>query len=85
VAITVTQLTSFLAVIRGGSVTAAAEQLVVTQPSVSAAVAALSRELGVDLTQRAGRGVVPTRAGEAFAPYASDVLGLLNQGRRVAL
>jgi DNA-binding transcriptional LysR family regulator len=30
VAITVTQLTSFLAVIRGGSVTAAAEQLVVT-------------------------------------------------------
>jgi Bacterial regulatory helix-turn-helix protein, lysR family len=66
----VTQLTSFLAVIRGGSVTAAAEQLVVTQPSVSAAVAALSRELGVDLTERAGRGVVPTRAGEAFAPYA---------------
>ena len=84
-AITVTQLTSFLAVIRGGSVTAAAEQLVVTQPSVSAAVAALSRELGVDLTERAGRGVVPTRAGEAFAPYASDVLGLLDEGRRVAL
>jgi DNA-binding transcriptional LysR family regulator len=85
VAITVTQLTSFLAVIRGGSVTAAAEQLVVTQPSVSAAVAALSRELGVDLTERAGRGIVPTRAGEAFAPYASDVLGLLDEGRRVAL
>ena len=80
-----TQLTSFLAVVRGGSVTAAAEQLVVTQPSVSAAVAALSRELGVDLTERAGRGVVPTRAGEAFAPYAADVLGLLDQGRRVAL
>jgi DNA-binding transcriptional LysR family regulator len=85
VAITVTQLTSFLAVIRGGSVTAAAEQLVVTQPSVSAAVAALSRELGVDMTERAGRGVVPTRAGEAFVPYASDVLGLLDEGRRVAL
>jgi LysR family transcriptional regulator, low CO2-responsive transcriptional regulator len=85
VAITVTQLTSFLAVVRGGSVTAAAEQLVVTQPSVSAAVAALSREFGVHLTARAGRGVVPTRAGEAFAPYASDVLGLLDQGRRAAL
>ena len=85
VAITVTQLTNFLAVIRGGSVTAAAEQLVVTQPSVSAAVAALSRELGVNLTERAGRGIVPTRAGEAFAPYASNVLGLLDEGRRVAL
>jgi LysR family transcriptional regulator, low CO2-responsive transcriptional regulator len=85
VAITVTQLRSFLAVVRGGSVTAAAEELVVTQPSVSAAVAALSRELGVDLIQRAGRGVVPTRAGEAFVPYAADVLGLLDDGRRVAL
>lgn len=83
-AITVTQLKSFLAVVRGGSVTAAAEQLVVTQPSVSAAVAALSRELGVGLTERAGRGVVPTPAGEAFAPYASDVLALLDQGRRAA-
>lgn len=83
-AITVTQLASFLAVVRGGSVTAAAEQLVVTQPSVSAAVAALSRELGVELIERAGRGVVPTAAGTAFAPYASDVLGLLDEGRRVA-
>jgi DNA-binding transcriptional LysR family regulator len=33
-AITLTQLTAFLAVARTGSVTAAAEQLVVTQPSV---------------------------------------------------
>jgi DNA-binding transcriptional LysR family regulator len=84
VAITVTQLASFLAVVRTGSVTAAADELVVTQPSVSAAVAALSRELGVELTERAGRGIVPTRAGEAFAQYASDVLGLLDQGRRAA-
>ena len=43
-AITLTQLTAFLAVIRGGSVTAAAEELVVTQPSVSSALAALGRE-----------------------------------------
>jgi DNA-binding transcriptional LysR family regulator len=45
-AVTVTQLRSFLAVVRTGSVTAAAEELVVSQPSVSAAVSALSRELG---------------------------------------
>ncbi|MGZ5339718.1 MAG: LysR family transcriptional regulator, partial [Thermoleophilaceae bacterium] len=45
-AITLTQLRSFLAVLRTGSVTGAAEELVVTQPSVSAAVSALSRELG---------------------------------------
>jgi DNA-binding transcriptional LysR family regulator len=69
---------------RGGSVTAAADELVVTQPSVSAAVAALSRELGTPLTEREGRGIRATEAGRAFAPFAADVIGLLEQGRRAA-
>jgi len=83
-AITLTQLTAFLAVVRGGSVTAAADALVVTQPSVSAAVAALGRELGCDLFERDGRSIRPTAAGAAFAPYAADVIGLLEQGRTAA-
>jgi LysR family transcriptional regulator, low CO2-responsive transcriptional regulator len=83
-AVTLTQLVAFLAVVRRGSVTAAAEELVVTQPSVSAAVAALERELGVALTERAGRTLRPTPAGAAYAPYAADVLGLLDQGGRAA-
>lgn len=83
-AITLTQLTAFLAVIRGGSVTVAADELVVTQPSVSSALAALSRELGCDLFERAGRGIRLTDAGVAFAPYAEDVIGLLEDGRRAA-
>jgi DNA-binding transcriptional LysR family regulator len=83
-AITLTQLRSFLAVLRTGSVTAAAEELVVTQPSVSAAVSALSRELGVELTQRVGRSIQPSPAGEAFEPFAADVIGLLEQGGRAA-
>jgi DNA-binding transcriptional LysR family regulator len=83
-AITLTQLRSFLAVLRTGSVTAAAEELVVTQPSVSAAVAALSRELGVELTERTGRNIRSSPAGQAFAPYAADVIGLLDQGTRAA-
>ena len=83
-AITQTQLRSFLAVFRTGSVTAAADELIVTQPSVSAAVSALSRELGVDLTERNGRSIRPTPAGEAFVPYAADVLGLLEQGTRAS-
>ena len=84
-AITLTQLTAFLAVMRGGSVTAAADELVVTQPSVSAAIASLGRELGCDLFERAGRGVRPTAAGIVFEPYAADVIGLLDQGRQAAL
>src|SRR4249919_1818642 len=83
VAVTVTQLSAFLAVVRHGSVTGAAEELVVTQPSVSAAVAALERELGVDLTERAGRSIRPTAAGEAYARYAADVLALLKEGSEV--
>ena len=83
-AVTLTQLSAFLAVVRNGSVTAAAEELVVTQPSVSAAVAALERELGVELTERAGRSIRPTPAGEAYARYAGDVVGLLEEGSEVA-
>ena len=83
-AITLTQLTAFLAVIRGGSVTSAADELVVTQPSVSSALAALSRELDCELFEREGRGIRLTAAGAAFAPYAADVLGLLAKGRTAA-
>ena len=83
-AVTLNQLTSFLAVAREGSVSAAAEKLYVTQPSISAAVSALSRELGVELTQRVGRGIGLTPAGDAFRPYAADVLGLVEQGRQAA-
>jgi DNA-binding transcriptional LysR family regulator len=83
-AITVTQLNAFLALLRTGSVTAAAEELVVSQPSVSAALAALSRELGVELTEKVGRNLRLTPAGEAFAPFATDIVGLLDDGRRAA-
>ena len=82
--VTLTQLRSFLAVVRSGSVTAAADELVVTQPSVSAAITALSREVGAPLLERDGRGVRPTPAGDAFAPYATDVIGLLDKGRQAA-
>jgi DNA-binding transcriptional LysR family regulator len=83
-AITLNQLQSFLAVAREGSVSGAAEKLYVTQPSISAAVSALSRELEVDLTERVGRGIGLTAAGEAFRPYAADVLGLIEQGKQAA-
>jgi LysR family transcriptional regulator, low CO2-responsive transcriptional regulator len=83
-AITLTQLTAFLATVRGGSVTAAADDLMVTQPSVSSAIAALGRELGCELFERAGRGIRLTEAGSAFRPFAADVVGLLEEGRQSA-
>lgn len=81
---TVTQLRTLLAVIRSGSVTGAADELVVTQPSVSSALAALAREIGCELFERSGRGIRLTASGTAFAPYAADVIGLLDQGRQAA-
>ncbi len=83
-AITLTQLRAFLAVVRTGSVRAASDDLVVTQPSVSAALSALTREVGVELTERAGRGIRLSAAGTAFAPYAAHVVGLLEGGTRAA-
>jgi DNA-binding transcriptional LysR family regulator len=84
-AVTVTQLRAFVAVARQGSVSRAAGELFVSQPSVSAAVSALARELGVGLTERVGRHVRLTGAGEAFLPFAVDLLGVLDQGRRAAV
>ncbi|HET8977603.1 MAG TPA: LysR family transcriptional regulator [Solirubrobacteraceae bacterium] len=81
---TVTQLRAFLAVVSRGSVTAAADELFVTQPSVSSAIAALGRELGCELFERSGRGIRLTAAGEAFAPYAADVIGLIETGSTAA-
>jgi DNA-binding transcriptional LysR family regulator len=47
-------------------------------------VAALEREVGAKLLERDGRGLRPTAAGAAFAPYAQHVLGLLEEGARAA-
>lgn len=70
------QLRSFLAVAELGSVREAATALFVTQPAVSAAVAALERELGVVLLERDGRGVRLSDAGRTLADYAVRIEGL---------
>lgn len=81
---TLGQLRTFLAVVGTGSVRAAAERLVVTQPAVSAALASLQQEVGVALVTREGRGLRVTPAGEAFADYARRALGLLDEGLAAA-
>lgn len=81
---TIGQLETFLAVARTGSVHGAAALRVVSDASVSAAVASLERELGGPLIERHGRGVRLTAAGEALARHAAEALGLLEQGREAA-
>jgi len=67
------QLRYLRAVVRAGSVTRAAEEEHVAQPSVSKQILALERELGTALLHRVGRRVVPTAAGIALADCVDRV------------
>jgi DNA-binding transcriptional LysR family regulator len=78
------QLRTFLTFARLGSVGDTAEELVVSQPAVSAALAALQRELNVKLTERDGRGVRLTDAGRAFELSGRRILALLEEAQREA-
>lgn len=70
------QIRTFVAVAEAGSFAAAARGLGVAQPALSRHVADLERELGAPLFERGARGVLLTRAGEAFLPRARHVLEL---------
>lgn len=79
---TLGQLRTFLAVARAGSIRGAARALVVTEPSVSAAVSALRRELGAELVERVGRGIRLTAAGTELSVHAAQILGLADRAAR---
>ncbi len=71
------QLEAFLQVVQHHSFSRAAEALELTQPSLSARILALEREIGEPLFQRMGRGVRLTEAGRAFLPYVERALEAL--------
>lgn len=64
----------FVAVAEHRNFTRAAQELFVSQPSLSKQVAALERAIGTQLFHREHDGVRLTRAGEALLPYARRIL-----------
>jgi DNA-binding transcriptional LysR family regulator len=68
-----TLVRSFLAVLDAGSLTGAARQLGLPQPTLSRHVAALEAQLHAPLFERTGRGVVPTAAALAMADAARQM------------
>lgn len=66
-----------------GSVTAAAEALLVTPSAISQQLRLLQRSIPVPLTERDGRRVVLTAAGRALAGAAVDVESALARARQV--
>ncbi|MDD5009934.1 MAG: selenium metabolism-associated LysR family transcriptional regulator [Syntrophorhabdaceae bacterium] len=69
-------LETFVKIAELKSFTKAAEELFLTQPTVSKQIVDLERYFGVKLIDRTKRTVVLTRAGEILLRYAKDFLGL---------
>jgi len=71
---TLQQLLYVIRISETGSFNKAAEQLFVSQPSLTNAMKELEKELGVTVFNRSGRGVTLTAEGVRFLPYARQVV-----------
>ena len=76
------QLRYFASAARLLNFTRAAEACHIAQPSLSAQIAALEKEVGTPLFHRQGRSVRLTDAGEALLTYAERLLSLEEEARR---
>ena len=79
---TLQQLKYIIAIAECGSITAAAEKLLVAQPSLSKSVSDLEKELGITIFCRSNRGVYLSEEGTRFLSYARQVteqFGLLEE------
>ncbi|WP_226580887.1 LysR family transcriptional regulator [Acuticoccus sediminis] len=78
------QIRALAAIVRGGSASAAAETLAISQPAVSKIIAGMEDELGYRLFRRSGRRLAPTPEALALMPLAERVLGELDRLNRGA-
>lgn len=60
--------------------TKAAEELSISQPSLSHAVSSLEKEIGTRLFEKQGRGVVLTKYGRIFKEYVDEAIHSLDTG-----
>ncbi|MCI8869941.1 MAG: LysR family transcriptional regulator [Lawsonibacter sp.] len=80
---TLLQLQYFQALARVLHYTHTAEELHISQPSLSYAISELEKELGVKLFYKEKRQVETTVYGQQFLPYVEKALSLLEEGRSV--
>ncbi|MFD8531657.1 LysR family transcriptional regulator [Streptosporangium canum] len=76
------QLEYFIAICEHGSFSAAADRLLVAQPSLSQQIRALEREVGATLLERGRQGVALTAAGRAFLPRATTAIAEVAAARQ---
>ncbi|MDA8521170.1 LysR family transcriptional regulator [Acidovorax sp. NCPPB 4044] len=68
-------LQTFVRIVESGSLSAAAQQLATTQPTVSRRLQTLERGLGLRLLQRSTHGMKLTEDGERCLAHAKELLG----------
>ncbi len=67
---TLLQLKYVVTVAVAGTISEAAKQLFMTQPSLTSAIKELEQELGITIFNRTNKGVVLSSEGEEFLGYA---------------
>ena len=76
------QIDYFLKVVETASITKAADELYLSQPSLSHAIKELEKEMNITLFHRSSKGVTLTSEGEEFLLYArqiSEQINLMNR------
>src|SRR5688500_11988498 len=81
-ALTLQQLRVLVAVLEHRSFTRGAQAVYMTQSAASQHIRALEGALGTSLLKRAGGEVAPTRAADALANFARDILRLATDAER---
>ncbi len=81
-AFTLRQLQYFVAVAEQGSVTRAAQNLSISQSSITEAIKELEGDLGVSLFERHPRGLSITHHGHQFLRHATKILAGVSDARR---
>jgi LysR family transcriptional regulator of gallate degradation len=77
-------LRAALAVLRQGSISAAARAVHLTQPAITQGIAKLERDLGGQLFERSAAGMTPTRAALTMAPRIEAALAFIGSPRVTA-
>ena len=67
-------LEAFMYVVHLKSIHKAANALFLSQPTVTARIKTLERELSTELFTREGRGLILTEQGRAFIPFAEQII-----------
>ncbi|MFV0519533.1 MAG: LysR family transcriptional regulator [Lachnospirales bacterium] len=75
---TILQLKYIITVTKCGSISSAAKELFISQPSLTTAIKELEQELDIQIFNRTNKGIILSRDGEKFLGYARQVVEQVN-------